>query len=143
MVLFAALRHTESAGNRARNCVEHVDDRREDALYDPERANHTKCGSLRRLKGQGFGHHLPKHNMQIGHQADGEHQCRAVGRCYTYQAHLHPVILQQSQEPLGDGVFAIHAQPQAGQRNAQLRHDDKAGLPACVGQNPHYFDGGR
>ena len=51
---------------------------------------------------------------------------------------LHAIMFQELKEPAGDSVFTVHAQSEAGECYAQLRHDDETRLPADVGQNSHH-----
>jgi len=53
----------------------------------------------------------------------------------SQEAALDPVVFQQFQDPMRDRVLPVHAQAEAGERDSELCHDDKTGLPARLGQN--------
>jgi hypothetical protein len=111
--------------------VEPHDQRQDGHLQALDHRRHPEHRPLRALQRQGLRHHFADHDVHVGQQCDRPDARERV--------HRHPAVLaerrQRGLDPHGQRVLAVHAQADAGNRDADLRGGDEPVLPAWVVQD--------
>src|SRR5690606_31430210 len=99
-----------------------------EALQPQHRLRDPQHGLLGADQRQRLGHHLAKHDVQIGQHADGHHASDGVHADPLRQADR----FQERSQPPSQGLLAVQAKRQAGESDAELGGGDIAVLSQRV-----------